>query len=86
MCLRTARRSFLAKCEEARPEGLEPSTPGLEEQWRYSGAALFSGGCGGTHASYPRVRGELHHVSRDSATPILVVTKTMLLRELRLLG
>jgi hypothetical protein len=40
--------------ELARPAGLEPATPGLEEQWRDSEAPFFSGGCGATHASYPR--------------------------------
>jgi len=34
-----------------RPPRLERGTPGLEEQWRMSEAALFSGGCGATLAS-----------------------------------
>ena len=37
-----------------RPPRLERGTPGLDEQWRMSEAALFSGGCGATHATYPR--------------------------------
>jgi len=37
-----------------RPPRLERGTPGLEEQWRMSEAALSSGGYGATHANYPR--------------------------------
>ena len=40
----------------ARPAGLEPATPGLEEQWRNSEAPVFSATWGATHASYPRER------------------------------
>ena len=40
----------------AGPAGLEPATPGLEEQWRISEAALVPAICGATHATYRRAR------------------------------
>src|SRR5437667_5152653 len=41
----------------ARPAGLEPAPPGLEEQWSYSEAAFFGATCGTTHASDRRETG-----------------------------
>jgi len=38
----------------ARPAGVEPATPGLEEQWRVSEPAFIAATCDATHATYPR--------------------------------
>jgi hypothetical protein len=53
-CCGLGRRVREMRREMARPAGLEPATPGLEEQWCYSEAAFLPATCGSTHPNYPR--------------------------------